>query len=96
MINVGNLYMHTDPFTEHNAMCAARFAGSHQCTQADVDRTRQYAAICAAGTAHIIANDGGRYAAGYGWYYLCYQCPSGWSGTPWQTLCNGQPVPCCR
>ena len=95
-INVGNLYTDADPFTEHNVMCAAAYAGSHQCTQADVDNLAQYSTICAAGVGYIIVNDQGLFTPGTGWLYDCYQCPSGWSGTPWQQECNGQPVPCCR
>jgi len=92
MVNVGNLYMSTDPFSEHNTRCAAAYAGSRQCTRADVDRTMQYSTICAAGTAHIIVNDMGRFQSGYGWYYMCRGCSSG----QWDTICNGQLVPCCR
>ncbi len=93
-VSVGDLYMSTDPFALHNAACARTYAGSHQCTYAEVTSGSLQSAICAAVGSYIIVNDGAPlavYRAGYGWLYYCYAC----SGGTWAAICNGQPVPCC-
>ncbi|MBN8558700.1 MAG: hypothetical protein J0L74_13690 [Burkholderiales bacterium] len=91
-MNVGNLYMQMDPFTEHNNRCNAMYPGSHQCRREEVDRLMQYSTICGAVGSYAIVNDMGRYQSGYGWYYMCWSC----GANRWDAICNGQPVPCCR
>ncbi len=93
-VNVGNLYQQQDPFTQHNTACNNQYPGSHQCTFADVTNQNLQGQICNAGNGYIIVNDMNlaRYQQGYGWYYYCYGC----NGGGWGSICNGQPVPCCR
>jgi len=92
-VNVGNHYQDPDPFTFHNAACNTAYAGSHQCTYAEVTTFSLQAAICARGVGYIIVNDMSlaNHVTGYGWLYDCDSCANG----TWGAICNGQPVPCC-
>ena len=93
-IQVGNVYQSEDALDQHNARCAeAHGDGAHQCTRAELEEWNDWGQLCADGNGgHVIVNDGAQWTPGYGYHYQCRACGNG----SWGTICNGQPVPCCR